>query len=219
MPFERIDARLSFEEIESDTWDINGLRISSAPVCHPGATLAYRIAENGASLAFVPDNEPGLDAESGLAVAGGADVLLHDSQYTDEEYATRVGWGHTSLSDFAAYLRAASPRRAVMVHHDPGHDDEQLEEMLEQARARVGARRSAARPRRARDRDRLMRRARPDRLGSPHVCACRPAEAESRCSRASTTRASRSSPRRSSSGRSSPGRSWRPRAAAASASS
>ena len=43
VPFERIDARLSFEEIESDCWDINGLRISSTPVCHPGATLAYRI--------------------------------------------------------------------------------------------------------------------------------------------------------------------------------
>ncbi len=138
VPFERIDARLSFEEIESDTWDINGLRISSAPVCHPGATLAYRIAESGASLAFVPDNEPGLDAESGLAVAGGADVLLHDSQYTDEEYATRVGWGHTSQSDFTDYLRAASPRRAVMVHHDPSHSDGQLEEMLEQAHVASG---------------------------------------------------------------------------------
>ena len=43
VPFERIDARLSFEEIENDSWDINGLRISSAPVCHPGPTLAYRI--------------------------------------------------------------------------------------------------------------------------------------------------------------------------------
>jgi phosphoribosyl 1,2-cyclic phosphodiesterase len=134
VPFDHIDARLSFEEIESDAWNINGLRISSAPVCHPGATLAYRIEEHGASLAFVPDNEPGLEPESGLEVAGGADVLFHDSQFTDEEYATRVGWGHTSQSDFTAYLKAAAPKRAVMVHHDPSHGDDQLEQMLDQAR-------------------------------------------------------------------------------------
>ena len=65
-------------------------------------------------------------------------MLLHDSQFTDEEYATRVGWGHTSQADLTAYLRAASPRRAVMVHHDPSHADEQLEEMLEQARVASG---------------------------------------------------------------------------------
>ena len=65
-------------------------------------------------------------------------MLLHDAQYTDEEYTTRVGWGHTSLSDFTDYLRAAAPRRAVMVHHDPAHADEQLEEMLAEAGAASG---------------------------------------------------------------------------------
>jgi phosphoribosyl 1,2-cyclic phosphodiesterase len=138
VPFERIDARLSFEEIETDSWDINGLRISSAPVCHPGPTLAYRIEEHGATFAFIPDNEPGLEPDSGLTIAGGADVLLHDSQYTDEEYTTRVGWGHTSLSDFATYLRAAAPKRAVMVHHDPAHADTQLEDMLAEAQTASG---------------------------------------------------------------------------------
>jgi ribonuclease BN (tRNA processing enzyme) len=96
------------------------------------------VAENGASLAFVPDNEPGLDKNSGLEIAGDVDLLLHDSQYTDEEYATRVGWGHASASDFTAYLKAAAPRRALMVHHDPTHADAKLERMLESARAASG---------------------------------------------------------------------------------
>jgi len=138
VPFERIDAKISFQEIETDNWDINGLRISSTPVCHPGATLAYRITEHDASLAFIPDNEPGLEPASGLTVAGGADVLLHDAQYTDEEYAVRRGWGHTSLGDLSDYLRAASPGRAVMVHHDPAHGDQQLEQMLNRARIESG---------------------------------------------------------------------------------
>jgi phosphoribosyl 1,2-cyclic phosphodiesterase len=138
VPFERIEARIEFEELERENWEVKGLRISSAPVCHPGPTLAYRVAENGASLAFVPDNEPGLDKNSGLEIAGDVDLLLHDSQYTDEEYATRVGWGHASASDFTAYLKAAAPRRALMVHHDPTHADAKLERMLESARAASG---------------------------------------------------------------------------------
>lgn len=130
VPFERFGAAISFHEVERDAWELDGLLVESAPVRHPGPTLAYRVTENGRSLAFMPDNELGLDPQSGLAIAGGADVLLHDSQYTDEEYASRVGWGHSSQSDLMRYLDEAAPARAVMVHHDPTHDDAALERML-----------------------------------------------------------------------------------------
>ncbi len=138
VPFERIDATITFAEVERDTFELDGLRVTSVPVKHPGPTLAYRIEEDGSSLAFVPDNEPGLDPSSGLEVAGGADLLLHDAQYTDEEYASRVGWGHCAISHLTAYLREAAPRRAVMVHHDPTHADGQLEAMLERVRSASG---------------------------------------------------------------------------------
>lgn len=134
LPFDRLDARITFEELERDVFDLDSLRVSSTPVRHPGPTLAYRLVEGDRSLVFVPDNEPGLDPSSGLELAGEADILLHDSQYTDEEYSTRVGWGHTSQSDLAHYLRDAAPRRAVMVHHDPSHEDAQLERLLEEVR-------------------------------------------------------------------------------------
>jgi phosphoribosyl 1,2-cyclic phosphodiesterase len=134
LPFERIEATISFEEIERDSFDLDGLCISSLRVQHPGPTLCYRLEENGESLAFIPDNEPGLDRESGLELAGGADVLMHDSQFTDEEYATRVGWGHCALSHFVVYLGDAAPKRAIMVHHDPAHTDPELEDLLELAR-------------------------------------------------------------------------------------
>ena len=138
LPFDRLDAEISFVELERETWELDGLRISSAPVRHPGPTLAYRLTEGERSFAFIPDNEPGLERESGLEVAGGADLLLHDAQFTDEEYATRVGWGHTSLSHLVRYLDDAAPAQAVMVHHDPSHDDAQLELLLAQARAASG---------------------------------------------------------------------------------
>jgi len=136
--FERIPAQLSFTEVGEESWEVGGLRISSVPVRHPGSTVGYRLSENGFSLAYIPDNEPALDRKSGLSIAGGADVLLHDAQFTDAEYPSRVGWGHSAVSDFVTYLAEAAPQRALMFHHDPSHADAQLEEMLSEVRARSG---------------------------------------------------------------------------------
>lgn len=131
--FEEFGERIAFVEREEGTWQLDGLAVTAARVQHPGDTFGYRFEENGKVFAFVPDNEPGLDLASGLAVADGADVLFHDAQYTSQEYETRVGWGHSSLEHFAHVVREAAPRRAVMVHHDPTHADRKLEEMQAQA--------------------------------------------------------------------------------------
>lgn len=138
VPFELVPGRPTFTEIWEDTWDIEGVRITSAGVQHPGRTVGYRLEEGGRSLAFIPDNEPGLDPESGVTIAEGVDVLFHDAQYTSEEYASRVGWGHSSLAHFAEIVKATSPRRALMFHHDPSHSDDRLEEMLVTARELTG---------------------------------------------------------------------------------
>ena len=134
VPFERVPARIEFIEVWHERYDVDGLAITAAPVSHPGRTVGYRLEEAGRTLAFVPDNEPGLDPEAALELATGADVLFHDAQYTEEEYATRVGWGHASLPDFARLVRTASPGKVVMFHHDPSHSDEQLERMERDAR-------------------------------------------------------------------------------------
>jgi Metal-dependent hydrolases of the beta-lactamase superfamily III len=65
-------------------------------------------------------------------------VLLHDAQYTAEEYAQRGGWGHASIADFARVVREANPGRALMFHHDPGHDDAQLNRMRDEAEGLAG---------------------------------------------------------------------------------
>jgi phosphoribosyl 1,2-cyclic phosphodiesterase len=138
VPFEHIPAQISITEVGDESWEIGGLRIQAATVKHPGTTLGYRLSQNGTSLAYIPDNEPGLQPESGLALAGGADVLLHDAQYTDDEYASRVGWGHSAISHFVTYLAEAAPGRAVMFHHDPSHADAKLDEMLAEVRRQTG---------------------------------------------------------------------------------
>jgi phosphoribosyl 1,2-cyclic phosphodiesterase len=138
MPFEQIPAQIEFTEIEGESWTLAGLEVTSALVRHRGRTLGFRLANGDRSLAFLPDNEPALEPESGLALAGGAEVLFHDAQYTADEYAIRIGWGHTGLPDFAAYVAAAAPDSTVMFHHDPSHSDAQLEEMQAVARDLTG---------------------------------------------------------------------------------
>lgn len=138
VPFDKIPAQISFTEVGEESWDIGGLRIAAQPVRHPGSTVGYRLSQNGTSIAYIPDNEPGLEPSSGLSVAGGADLLLHDAQFTDAEYTSRVGWGHSATSHFVTYLAEAAPRRALMFHHDPAHADGQLEEMLADVHERSG---------------------------------------------------------------------------------
>ncbi len=134
VPFERFGSRIEFHEVWADDWWLGGSRIVSEPVAHPGRTVAYRLEEAGHTLAYVPDNEPALRPDSGLATAQGADVLVHDAQYTAAEYASRGGWGHTSLPALAEMLAAAAPSRALMFHHDPSHSDDELDAMLAEVR-------------------------------------------------------------------------------------
>jgi phosphoribosyl 1,2-cyclic phosphodiesterase len=136
--FDEFSSRIEFNEVSEDQWQLDGLSITSAPVQHPGPTVGYRLEENGRVLAFIPDNEPALDPESGLGLASGADVLLHDAQYTTDEYRTRVGWGHTDLGHFAAQAQAARPGRLLMFHHDPAHSDAMLEAMQSAAQELAG---------------------------------------------------------------------------------
>jgi phosphoribosyl 1,2-cyclic phosphodiesterase len=139
VPFAEIPARVEVIEVRDETWQIGGLSVTAASVQHPGGALAYRLEEEGRTLAFIPDNELGLDPDAGVELATGADVLLHDAQYTDAEYAGgKVGWGHSGISDFAAFVRRTQPTRAFMFHHDPAHDDETLEEMRDEAARLAG---------------------------------------------------------------------------------
>ncbi|HEY0414837.1 MAG TPA: MBL fold metallo-hydrolase [Gaiellaceae bacterium] len=133
VPFDRFPATIDFVELGEETWQLDELTVTSAIVAHPGKTLAYRLRENGRALAFIPDNEVGLDPTSGVALADGAELLFHDAQYTQDEYRSRVGWGHTGLEDLGDYLRSLTARRVVMFHHDPSHSDAQLESMRDTA--------------------------------------------------------------------------------------
>jgi phosphoribosyl 1,2-cyclic phosphodiesterase len=138
-----LPATFVFHDVEDEPWEIGSARLDAAPISHPGATLGYRIEADGSSVAYLPDHEPAVgvplaslstDWLSGFDVAVGANTLLHDSQYSEEEYSNRVGWGHSSVADAVLFSRRASVEQLLLFHHDPLHDDRQLEAL--QARAR-----------------------------------------------------------------------------------
>jgi phosphoribosyl 1,2-cyclic phosphodiesterase len=139
-----VSARLELHDAPLEPFEIGGLQISAQTIIHPGQTIGYRVSDGSASVAYLSDHEPALgvnglpnDPEwtSGYGVAAGVDLLIHDAQYTDAEYAERVGWGHSRLSDALTFARMAGVSRLVTFHHDPAHDDEFLDRMAAEARA------------------------------------------------------------------------------------
>jgi phosphoribosyl 1,2-cyclic phosphodiesterase len=137
-----VPCSLSFHDVPGGEWRIGPARLFAEPVIHPGPTLGYRIDGGGRTLAYIPDHEPFLGGEdgdrpsewlSGYSVAADADVLMHDAQYTAEEYASRVGWGHSSVDQTVRYARAAGAKRLVLFHHDPLRSDGELAALRDQA--------------------------------------------------------------------------------------
>lgn len=130
-----VPSALTFHDVPQGAWTLGPAQVRAEPVVHPGPTLGYRIEAGGRTLAYLPDHEPFLGGDdgdrprewlSGIGVAAGADVLVHDSQYTPEEYVTRVGWGHSSVDHAVRYARAAGAERLVLFHHDPLRSDDEL---------------------------------------------------------------------------------------------
>jgi phosphoribosyl 1,2-cyclic phosphodiesterase len=128
--------------VQVGAFQVGPFTIHAELVCHPGPTVGYRIEERGRSLAYLPDHEPALGLEvfpgdpdyvPGLSLAQDVDLLIHDAMFTAEEYPRYVGWGHSSLDQALAFAEAARVRRFVTFHHDPGHDDDQLDRLFDEA--------------------------------------------------------------------------------------
>ena len=136
-----LPCRLVLHDVPLEAFQIGPFHVTAALVCHPGPTVGYRITADGATLAYLPDHEPALglglpaapDWISGFALAAGAEVLIHDAQYSAAEYVDHVGWGHSAMTHTLALATAAGVGRLVTFHHDPEHDDDTLERLLEDA--------------------------------------------------------------------------------------
>ena len=144
-------ANLTFKHLEGDPIRLGDITIKWAFTQHPGATVGYRIEVNGRSIVYIPDNEflegylgspHEIDIDSEVIkpyrdivdFASGADLLLHEAQYTQEEYVSKIRWGHSSVANACKLVKLANPKRWIVIHHDPMHNDDFLLEKLNSTR-------------------------------------------------------------------------------------
>jgi len=119
-----------YKELTEGDFDIDEVPVSAITLHHPGVTLGYLVkGPAGKSIAYLTDNElmPNADAHGRkrlVEFASGADILIHDAHYMDEEYPQKVGWGHSSLTEVLKFAADAKVKRLYLYHHDPFHDDE-----------------------------------------------------------------------------------------------
>lgn len=124
-------------DVRPGSFTIGPFAIAADLVIHPGPTLGYRIQEGSRSLAYLPDHEPALGGNfprepewtSGYDLCRDVDVLIHDFQYTADEYVSRQGWGHSSMPQAQAFAAQVGAGRLVTFHHDPDHDDATLDRL------------------------------------------------------------------------------------------
>jgi phosphoribosyl 1,2-cyclic phosphodiesterase len=103
---------------------------------HPGGVYIYRIEWRGLSLVYATDIEGYVGGDQRLAAfARDADLLIHDAQYSQADYALKQGFGHSTPQMACELARAANVKRLALFHHDPGYDDETVQDLQEQAQA------------------------------------------------------------------------------------
>lgn len=142
VPLGAMEGQIRFGALQSgDELQIGAARVAVRRLNHPQECLGYRITSGNTSVAYVTDTEhlnDGTIDPNVMDLARDATVLIYDAQYTDAEYhgtgcRPRKGWGHSTVSAACRVARAARVKRLVLFHHDPGHDDEFIGRVVDQA--------------------------------------------------------------------------------------
>jgi phosphoribosyl 1,2-cyclic phosphodiesterase len=140
---EDVAAGLSFHGACAETFAIGGITITPVPLSHPNGGLGYKLQEGGATFVFLTDNELGHRHEGGLGFEGyaafcrGADLLVHDAEYTAEEAIAKRTWGHTSVDDAVRLALAAGVPSLGLFHHNQNRTDDGVDELVAESQARA----------------------------------------------------------------------------------
>jgi CheY-like chemotaxis protein len=149
----QLPAAITFQELGEGTHEIGGARIVAQYLHHPAMTLGYRIEADGAAVVYLCDHEPfsetlwhenAAPSQAEFIVhegdrrharfMAGAGLVIHDAQYTPEEYPSKKNWGHSTYEYAVELATAAGVRQLALTHHDPAHDDAFIEEIEKRAR-------------------------------------------------------------------------------------
>src|SRR2546423_7257650 len=150
-----LSARIDIKKLTEMEFFFGKVQVRARFVNHPGVCAGYRLFTTAGSIAFLPDHEPygflhsaksnHMTPEEAKKAASeerlnlvqflnGSDLLILDTQYTDDEYQSHIGWGHGSVTTAVALALDAAVRKLLLFHHDPNHDDAMIDAMVQTAR-------------------------------------------------------------------------------------
>jgi phosphoribosyl 1,2-cyclic phosphodiesterase/DNA-binding response OmpR family regulator len=146
LTLEELGATIRFHDLVEGTFEIDDIRITTRYLNHPALTLGYRLEMGGSIVVYACDHEPNvrhpgvsepvheLDRRHSEFLAG-ADLVIHDAQFTDAEYAGAKGWGHSPVEYVSEMGQMAGVKQMALSHHDPKRTDDELDQIVESVRA------------------------------------------------------------------------------------
>jgi phosphoribosyl 1,2-cyclic phosphodiesterase/DNA-binding NarL/FixJ family response regulator len=152
---EQFGATVRYHDLIEGQFQIDDVRITTQYLNHPALTLGYRLESGGATVVYSCDHEPhsrelaggmgeiGMHDELHAGFLRGADLVLHDGQYTAKEYPSKAGWGHSPVEYAVRIADHAGVARLALTHHDPMRTDDALDRIIEELNAKLRARGSA----------------------------------------------------------------------------
>jgi len=151
---ESLTAELDYADLTEGVFETGSVRVTTQYLNHPALTLGFRFEVDGATVIYACDHEPHslhpLDAPAGaepihredrrhVKFLEGADLVIHDAQYTLADFPAKAGWGHTPLERAVDYAIRARTPRLIFTHHDPDRDDDAIDALCLAARERASA--------------------------------------------------------------------------------
>ncbi len=144
---EALGATIRYHDLVEGVFEAGDIKVRTRYLNHPALTLGYRLEADGVSVVYACDHEPhsrhlavgiggvGEQDQRHVKFLCGADLVIHDAQYTEAEYANKVGWGHSTFGYAVEMCRIAGAKRLALTHHDPLRDDDSVDRVQEAARA------------------------------------------------------------------------------------
>jgi len=143
LPLAQINAQMDYPSVCSGAFSLGRLQVESIPLSHPNSGVGYKFSESGRSFVFLTDNElgfrhpGGLEPEDYRLFCQGADLLVHDAEYSPQEYQRVKQYGHSTYLDALDLALAAEVKKFALFHHNQDRTDDQIEALLADCRQRV----------------------------------------------------------------------------------
>ncbi len=136
---EHLVGTVRFHDVLDDEFTVGGARVVSRLIPHCGPTLGYRVTWDGVTVAYLSDHQQPSDGSHRIApgareLCEGADLVIHDAQYTPSEFARKSTWGHCTVEYAVRVAHESGAKRLALFHHDPLRDDDTLDELARETK-------------------------------------------------------------------------------------